>query len=64
MSRLEGFDPTLAEDLLQPGEPVFEYWGHAASYLPMSDFRFCLPRMRRFRDPEQKWVGAVAGTGP
>lgn len=24
---------------------VFEYWFHAASYLPMRDFRFCLPQM-------------------
>ena len=25
----------------------FEYWGHAASFLPMASFRLCLPRMRR-----------------
>ena len=27
---------------------VFEYWGHAASYLPMKDYRFYQPRMKRF----------------
>ncbi len=35
MSRIDGFDPTLGEELLQPGEPLFEYWGHEASWLPV-----------------------------
>lgn len=34
-SRLEGFDPGLGERLLAPGEPLFEYWGHEASWLPL-----------------------------
>lgn len=35
LSRLEGFPPSLAEDLLRRGEPLFEYWGHEASWLPI-----------------------------
>ena len=31
LSRIEGLDPGLAEELLLPGEPLFEYWGHEAS---------------------------------
>ena len=31
MSRLEGFDPQLGEELLKPGRPLFEYWGHERS---------------------------------
>ncbi len=31
------------EELLA-SKKVFEYWAHAASYLPMCDFRFSLPR--------------------
>lgn len=27
---------------------AFEYWGHAASYLPLSDYRYYLPTMRNF----------------
>ena len=27
LSRLEGFDHELAEALLRPREPLFEYWG-------------------------------------
>ncbi|MFH1686537.1 MAG: crosslink repair DNA glycosylase YcaQ family protein [bacterium] len=34
---------------------VFEYWGHAASYLPMADYRFYLPKMGRFRSPQTAW---------
>jgi uncharacterized protein YcaQ len=34
---------------------VFEYWGHAASYLPISDYRFYLPMMRSFLDPKDAW---------
>ena len=28
---------------------AFEYWTHAAAYLPMRDFRFSLPRMEGMR---------------
>jgi len=43
-------------DALQ-GEPrlAFEYWAHAAAYLPMEDYRFCLPRMRRIADEGHEW---------
>ncbi len=35
LSRLRGFDPTLGEKLLEPGEPLFEFWGHEASWMPL-----------------------------
>ncbi len=35
LSRLRNLDPLLAEQLLQPGEPLFEYWGHEASWMPI-----------------------------
>ena len=35
LSRLDGVDPTLGETLLRPGEPIFEYWGHEASWIPV-----------------------------
>jgi uncharacterized protein YcaQ len=35
LSRLEGFEPALAEELLQAREPLFEYWGHEASWMPL-----------------------------
>lgn len=33
---------------------LFEYWAHAAAYLPMRDYRFALVRMQQQRD---KWRG-------
>jgi uncharacterized protein len=33
----------------------FEYWGHAASFLPMASFRLCLPRMRRLTEATRGW---------
>jgi uncharacterized protein len=33
----------------------FEYWGHAASFLPMDRFRLCLPRMRRLTAATRGW---------
>lgn len=34
---------------------VFEYWSHAASYLPMEDFRFSLPRKALHRSGHAHW---------
>ena len=32
-------------DRLQARGSIFEYWWHAAAYLPMRDYRFALPKM-------------------
>jgi uncharacterized protein YcaQ len=59
MSRLDGFQPALAEDLLQPGEPLFEYWGHEVSWIPMELYPTFAFRRREYRvDP---WYGDVVG---
>lgn len=34
---------------------VFEYWSHAAAYLPMCDFRFSLPRKKAYADGDRHW---------
>ena len=46
----------MLHDLQAIDRRVFEYWGHAASFLPMADFRFYLPRMKEFNDPKNKWM--------
>ena len=35
--------------------PVFEYWAHAAAYLPWRDFRHTLPRKERIRQHGHDW---------
>jgi uncharacterized protein len=54
-SRLASYRPPLLDEL--QGEPrrAFEYWAHAAAYLPMEDYRYCLPRMRRIAEEGHEW---------
>jgi len=59
LSRLEGMDPALGEALLQPGEPLFEYWGHEASWLPLELYPAFEWRRREFR--VHPWWGDLLG---
>lgn len=58
-SRLEGFAADLGEDLLAPGEPLFEYWGHEACWLPMGLYPYLEFRRREYR--MHPWWGDVLG---
>ncbi len=58
-SRLEGFDASLGERLLAPGEPLFEYWGHEASWMPMALYSCFAFRRREYR--VHPWWGDVLG---
>ncbi len=62
LSRFKGFDPTLAEELLQPGEPLFEYWGHEACWLPMDLYPVFAFRREEFR--HHPWWGDLIGQHP
>ncbi len=44
-SRLGAYDATLLDAVLHPHRDTFEYWGHAASILPMSDYHYYRPKM-------------------
>lgn len=55
-SREGRYRPEIIHRLQSMDRRVFEYWGHAASYLPIRDYRFYIPRMRRFRDPVGRWA--------
>lgn len=61
-SRLDGFEPPLAEELLQPGQPLFEYWGHEASWLPIELYPMFEFRRQRFR--HHPWWGDIIGKHP
>lgn len=41
-------------DQLMRQQQVFEYWSHAAAYLPMRDYRFSLVRKQAFASGQQK----------
>jgi len=55
LNRHHQYDPDMLHELQRDDKLVFEYWGHAASYLPMKDYRFYLHRMNRADDPNSKW---------
>jgi len=62
LSRIDGFDPALGEELLQPGEPLFEYWGHEASWLPIELYPEFAFRREEFR--HHPWWGDLIGEHP
>ncbi len=62
LSRLGGLDPGLVEELLSPGEPIFEYWGHEASWLPLELYPVFAFRRREFC--VHPWWGDVVAENP
>lgn len=62
LSRLAGFDRMLGEELLRPGEPVFEYWGHEASLIPIGLYPAFEFRRKEFR--RHPWWGDLIGRHP
>jgi len=42
-------------DQLMASRKVFEYWSHAASLLPMNEYRYSLPMKRAFADKSGSW---------
>ena len=56
-SRLPGLDAALAETLLAPGAPLFEYWGHEACWLPLSLYPCFAWRRKQYR--VHPWCGDV-----
>ncbi|MGR3984217.1 MAG: winged helix DNA-binding domain-containing protein [Gammaproteobacteria bacterium] len=60
-NRAPRYQPAHLDELLR-ARKVFEYWSHAAAYLPMEEYRFALPRMRAYAGgrerryaPDPKW---------
>lgn len=56
-SRLPDYKESYLNELLEKDKTVFEYWSHAASYLPMSDYRFSLFVKKRYADGKSHWFG-------
>lgn len=54
-SRVPGYQPQFLHKLLSKDRQIFEYWSHAASFLPMRDYRFAIPVMKSMRTRGQHW---------
>ncbi|HEV8631251.1 MAG TPA: crosslink repair DNA glycosylase YcaQ family protein [Thermoanaerobaculia bacterium] len=59
LSRLDGLPPRLGEELLQPGTPLFEYWGHEASWIPLELYPAFGFRREEYR--VHPWWGDLLG---
>lgn len=53
-SRVPGYEPEMLHQLLL-NRTVFEYWSHAAAFLPMDDFRFSLPYKHAIKSGQTHW---------
>jgi len=53
-NRAENYVPAHLDQLLEDKQ-IFEYWSHAASYLPMVNYRYSLPRKISFAQGDMHW---------
>lgn len=58
-SRIPSYKPAHLESLIEERK-IFEYWSHAAAFLPMRDYRFALPRMNAVKRGESRWLASVS----
>jgi uncharacterized protein YcaQ len=54
-ARAGAVSATLFDQVVYRQRAAFEYWGHAASYLPIETYRLFLPRMRRMQAATRGW---------
>lgn len=54
-SRVANYQASMLDDLQVKNRRTFEYWSHAAAYLPIDDFRYSLPRMHHLREDGFHW---------
>jgi len=57
-TRVKNYKPEYLDAAVKE-KLVFEYWFHAAAYLPISDYRFALPRMNAIRSGEKHWFDNI-----
>lgn len=53
-SRLPDYKQDHLNQLVQQ-QTIFEYWAHAAAYLPIHDYRYALPRMNLVREGKHRY---------
>lgn len=53
-TRVPGFVPAMTNQMLTDGD-IFEYWTHAAAFIPMADYRFSLPYKHAFKHGQAHW---------
>lgn len=54
-TRLPEFRNEMLDELIDKDKKVFEFWDHAAAYMPMKHFRFTLPRKEMYAKKYKQW---------
>ena len=54
-ARCPDYTPRMLHELQAEDRRVFEYWANAASYVPMADYRYYVPRMRAAAKRHSAW---------
>lgn len=54
-SRVPNYSPALINKMQFKRKTIFEYWAHAAAYLPSDAYRFSLPLKDFFRKGKDRW---------
>ncbi len=54
-TRFPGYKNEMLDRLIDIDKKVFEFWDHAASYLPMKNYRFTLPRKQMYERKYGHW---------
>ncbi|MCL6415696.1 winged helix DNA-binding domain-containing protein [Aestuariirhabdus sp. Z084] len=65
-SRVPNYKPAMTNRMLLDGD-IFEYWAHAAAFIPIADYRFSLPykqaikkgRVHWYKNPDQKLMAEL-----
>ncbi|MEO6695914.1 MAG: crosslink repair DNA glycosylase YcaQ family protein [Ignavibacteria bacterium] len=57
-SRMPLYKKIMLDELLESDKKIFEYWSHAAAFLPMNEFRFSLIRKKHFLKKHKTWGSA------
>lgn len=55
-TRMPGYERKMLDELLEKDKKIFEYWSHAAAFLPMRDYRFTFFRRDRYRKHYEAWA--------
>jgi uncharacterized protein len=53
-ARVPEFKPAMIDRMLLDRD-IFEYWAHAAAFLPVADFRFSLPYKQAIKSGQTHW---------
>jgi len=58
-ARLGPYSLQQLQEAIYRDKRGFEYWGHMASWLPLAEYRYFLPRMQRMRHSTRGWWGRI-----